>query len=201
MASRIPDCFENLNGLLGSDGKRWAKGGRAPSRDCHVTAILGPCPAPKGALVSAIGRMRRFARDRERPAMNSHENHRRCRPRRRFDVGICHRHHRRRLELHLPGTLEVVGCLQEETGNGSTTSRSVRAQAMTQIEARHRRRSAPPTRRSSLTSSRSTVCAQWPMVVGGIVPVVNIDGVKPGEMVLDGAHPRRHLPRQDHQLE
>jgi phosphate transport system substrate-binding protein len=28
--------------------------------------------------------------------------------------------------------------------------------------------------------------AQWPMVMGGIVPVVNLDGVKPGDMVLDG---------------
>jgi phosphate transport system substrate-binding protein len=27
---------------------------------------------------------------------------------------------------------------------------------------------------------------QWPMVIGGIVPVVNIDGVKPGELLLDG---------------
>jgi len=28
---------------------------------------------------------------------------------------------------------------------------------------------------------------QWPQVIGGIVPVVNIDGVAPGELVLDGA--------------
>ncbi|MCC0003090.1 MAG: phosphate ABC transporter substrate-binding protein PstS [Methylobacteriaceae bacterium] len=28
---------------------------------------------------------------------------------------------------------------------------------------------------------------QWPMVMGGIVPVVNLDGVKPGEIALDGA--------------
>ncbi len=28
---------------------------------------------------------------------------------------------------------------------------------------------------------------QWPMVMGGVVPVVNLDGVKPGELVLDGA--------------
>ena len=28
--------------------------------------------------------------------------------------------------------------------------------------------------------------AQWPMVMGGIVMVVNIPGVKPGELVLDG---------------
>jgi phosphate transport system substrate-binding protein len=29
--------------------------------------------------------------------------------------------------------------------------------------------------------------AQFPMVMGGIVPVVNIEGVKPGELVLDGS--------------
>jgi phosphate transport system substrate-binding protein len=28
--------------------------------------------------------------------------------------------------------------------------------------------------------------AQWPMIMGGIVPVVNIEGVKAGDMVLDG---------------
>jgi phosphate transport system substrate-binding protein len=27
---------------------------------------------------------------------------------------------------------------------------------------------------------------QWPMIMGGIVPVVNIDGVKPNDLVLDG---------------
>jgi phosphate transport system substrate-binding protein len=29
--------------------------------------------------------------------------------------------------------------------------------------------------------------AQFPMVMGGIVPVVNLEGIKPGELVLDGA--------------
>ena len=29
--------------------------------------------------------------------------------------------------------------------------------------------------------------AQWPMIMGAIVPVVNIEGVKPGDLVLDGA--------------
>jgi phosphate transport system substrate-binding protein len=29
--------------------------------------------------------------------------------------------------------------------------------------------------------------AQFPMVMGGIVPVVNIDGIKPGELVIDGS--------------
>jgi phosphate transport system substrate-binding protein len=32
----------------------------------------------------------------------------------------------------------------------------------------------------------STGLAQFPMVMGGIVPVVNLEGVKPGELVLDG---------------
>ena len=27
---------------------------------------------------------------------------------------------------------------------------------------------------------------QWPMIIGGVVPVVNIPGVKPGDLVLDG---------------
>jgi phosphate transport system substrate-binding protein len=27
---------------------------------------------------------------------------------------------------------------------------------------------------------------QWPMVMGGIVPVINLDGVKPGELTIDG---------------
>src|SRR5262245_56408631 len=28
--------------------------------------------------------------------------------------------------------------------------------------------------------------AQFPMVMGGIVPVVNLEGVKPGDLVIDG---------------
>src|SRR5712672_999417 len=33
---------------------------------------------------------------------------------------------------------------------------------------------------------KSTGLVQFPMVMGGIVPVVNIEGVKPGDLVLDG---------------
>ena len=32
---------------------------------------------------------------------------------------------------------------------------------------------------------------QWPMVVGGNVPVVNLEGIKPGELVLDRSEERR----------
>ena len=33
--------------------------------------------------------------------------------------------------------------------------------------------------------------AQWPMVMGGIVTIVNLDGVKPGGIIIDGPTPRR----------
>lgn len=33
----------------------------------------------------------------------------------------------------------------------------------------------------------ATGLAQFPMVMGGIVPVVNIEGIKPGDLILDGA--------------
>ena len=34
---------------------------------------------------------------------------------------------------------------------------------------------------------KKATLVQWPMVMGGIVPVVNLEGIKPGELVLDGA--------------
>src|SRR6201999_637936 len=59
---------------------------------------------------------------------------------------------------------------------------------------------------------------QWPMIIGGAIPVVNIAGVKPGDLMLDGStiaaiylgditrwndpaiqklNPRLKLPKQD----
>ena len=35
--------------------------------------------------------------------------------------------------------------------------------------------------------------AQWPMIMGAIVPVVNIDGIKAGDMVLDGDTDRKSV--------
>ena len=35
-------------------------------------------------------------------------------------------------------------------------------------------------------SRRSSVSSQFPAVMGGIVPVVNLEGIKPGELVIDG---------------
>ncbi len=37
--------------------------------------------------------------------------------------------------------------------------------------------------------------------MAAIVPVVNLEGIKPGELKLDGPDARRHLSRQDHEVE
>ena len=41
---------------------------------------------------------------------------------------------------------------------------------------------------------------QFPMVMGGIVPVVNLDGVKPGELVIDGPTLGQDIPRPNQGL-
>ena len=41
---------------------------------------------------------------------------------------------------------------------------------------------------------------QFPMVMGGIVPVVNLEGVKPGELVLDGPTLAKIYPRRDQEV-
>ena len=38
---------------------------------------------------------------------------------------------------------------------------------------------------------------QFPLVIGGIVPVVNIDGIQPGQMRFTGASAGRHIPREN----
>ncbi len=43
--------------------------------------------------------------------------------------------------------------------------------------------------------------AQFPMVMGGIVPVVNLEGIKAGQDRHRRRHPGPDLPRQDHEVE
>ena len=42
------------------------------------------------------------------------------------------------------------------------------------------------TRRFRARSFETSGLIQFPMVMGGIVPVVNIEGIKPGELTIDG---------------
>ena len=42
---------------------------------------------------------------------------------------------------------------------------------------------------------------QFPIVVGGVVPVVNVEGIGPGQLRLTGYRACGHLSRQDYQME
>jgi phosphate transport system substrate-binding protein len=81
------------------------------------------------------------------------QDNRRCRPGRRFDVGLRCRYHRRGRHLPLPDLFEVGGRLQEGDRHEQLEKDGL---------------------------------VQWPMVMGAIVPVVNLEGIKPGELVLSG---------------
>ena len=48
---------------------------------------------------------------------------------------------------------------------------------------------------------QETGLVQWPQIMGAIVPVVNLDGIKPGDLVLDGKTLAADLSRQDHEME
>ena len=74
---------------------------------------------------------------------------------------------------------------KKETGNGLNYQSIGSAGGIKQIEAKTVTFGATdmPLRAEQL---RKDGLVQWPMVMGAIVPVVNLDGVKPGELVFDG---------------
>ncbi len=74
---------------------------------------------------------------------------------------------------------------KKETGNGLNYQSIGSGGGIKQIKAQTVTFGASdaPLKAEELASSN---LVQWPMVMGGIVPVVNIDGVAPGELVLDG---------------
>ena len=61
---------------------------------------------------------------------------------------------------------------KKETGNGLSYQSIGSGGGIKQIQAK--------------TVTFGATDVQWPMVMGAIVPVVNLEGVKPGEMVFDG---------------
>jgi len=68
------------------------------------------------------------------------------------------------------------GLNYQSIGSGGASSRSSPRQST----------SARRMRRSSSSSSEKDGLVQFPMVMGGVVPVVNIDGIAPGQMKLTG---------------
>ena len=74
---------------------------------------------------------------------------------------------------------------KKETGNGLNYQSIGSGAGIKQIQAKTVTFGATdaPLTAEELTKAK---LVQWPMVMGGIVPVVNLEGVKPGELVLDG---------------
>jgi phosphate transport system substrate-binding protein len=75
---------------------------------------------------------------------------------------------------------------KKETGNGLNYQSIGSGGGIKQIKARTVTFGASdqPLKAEDLTAAN---LIQWPQVIGGIVPVVNLDGVSPGELTLDGA--------------
>jgi phosphate transport system substrate-binding protein len=75
---------------------------------------------------------------------------------------------------------------KKETGNGMNYQSIGSGGGIKQVKARTVTFGASdqPLKVEDLQAANLT---QWPQVIGGIVPVVNLDGVAPGELVLDGA--------------
>jgi phosphate transport system substrate-binding protein len=74
---------------------------------------------------------------------------------------------------------------KKETGNGLNYQSIGSGGGIKQIKARTVTFGASdqPLKAEELDAAGLT---QWPQVIGGIVPVVNLDGVNPGDLVLDG---------------
>jgi phosphate transport system substrate-binding protein len=75
---------------------------------------------------------------------------------------------------------------KKETGNGMNYQSIGSGGGIKQVKARTVTFGASdqPLKVEDLQAANLT---QWPQVIGGIVPVVNLEGVAPGELVLDGA--------------
>jgi phosphate transport system substrate-binding protein len=74
---------------------------------------------------------------------------------------------------------------KKETGNGLNYQSIGSGAGIKQIQAKTVTFGASDAPMTAEELKKSDL-VQWPMVMGGIVPVVNIEGVKPGELVLDG---------------
>src|SRR3982074_736817 len=74
---------------------------------------------------------------------------------------------------------------KKETGVGMNYQSIGSGGGIKQIEAKTRTFGAPhlPLQPEQLAKSG---LIQFPMVMGGVVPVINVEGIKPGEITLDG---------------
>ena len=100
-------------------------------------------------------------------------------------AGVCRGHHRRRLDIRVPAPRQVGRCVQE----------GHRCRPQLSIHWFRRRHQADHEQNRHLRRLRHAADAgrrgedhfvQFPIINGAVVPVVNLPGIKAGELVLDG---------------
>jgi phosphate transport system substrate-binding protein len=100
--------------------------------------------------------------------------------------GAGGRHHGRRLNLRISGPVQVVGGLQRKRWNRAHLSghRLRRRDRSPEIGDVDFAASDAPLKPAEL---RKLGLLQFPLVIGGVVPIVNIEGVEPGEIKFTGS--------------
>jgi phosphate transport system substrate-binding protein len=154
------------------------------SSNCHPTFVKAALTAPKRTGVSAIGRLRRFAHLME-TSMNFVKTI--------VAAGLVAASTSAYAAditgagatFPYPVYSKWADAYKKETGNGLNYQSIGSGAGIKQIEAKTVTFGATdmPLKVDQLEKDG---LAQWPMVMGAIVAVVNIEGVKPGEMVFDG---------------
>ena len=93
--------------------------------------------------------------------------------------------------------------------NGRTPTRKARQRHQLPVDRFGRRHQADPGQTVTFGATDAPLkpeqlekdgLAQWPMMMGAIVPVVNLEGVKAGDMTLDGETLANIYPWQDRQV-
>ena len=113
----------------------------------------------------------------------------------------CRQSYRRRRHLPAPGLCQVGRGLQsQDRQRAELPGHRIRRRHQADQGARPSI-SAPPTIRCPATNSTSRALIQFPAVIGGVVPVVNIEGVAPGQDGPGRQRHRRNLQRQGQEVE
>jgi phosphate transport system substrate-binding protein len=154
------------------------------SSNCHPTFVKAALTAPKRTGVSAIGRLRRFAHLME-TSMNFVKTI--------VAAGlVAASTSAYAADITGAGSTFIFPVLskwadayKKESGNGVNYQSIGSGAGIKQVEAKTVTFGATdaPLKPDQLEKDG---LAQWPMIMGAIVPVVNIEGVKPGDMALDG---------------
>src|SRR5499433_218443 len=155
------------------------------SSDCHQTFVKAKPTAPKGTGVSAIKRNRRFAHHRE-ISMNFVKTIVAAGLVAASTSAFAADITGAGATFPFPIYSKWADAYKKQTGNGLNYQSIGSGGGIKQIEAKTVTFGASdmPLKVEQLEKDG---LIQWPMVMGAIVPVVNIDGVKAGDMVFDGA--------------